>query len=149
VRAIDVTAYAVAIGLASVAALFSVKGMLHLFPGAPILIVAMASMMEAGKLLTAAWLASRWRVTPWLSRLVLVALVAGLAVINTAIESQRKARMVLASERNEAAGTLRRPRRQNALRWLLKGARPRPRRHRSGMSPRSLALPIKRRQSDG
>ena len=44
----------------------------------------MASMMEAGKLVTAGWLARCWRVTAWTWRLTLVALVAGLAVINAA-----------------------------------------------------------------
>src|SRR5260370_6795213 len=82
--AIDVVAYATAIGLASVAALFSIKGMVQLFPGAPLLIIAMASMMEAGKLVTAGWLARRWRATVWFWRYILVALVAGLAVINAA-----------------------------------------------------------------
>jgi hypothetical protein len=82
--AIDVVAYATAIGLASVAALFSIKGMVQLFPGAPLLIIAMASMMEASKLVTAGWLARRWRATIWLWRLVLVVLVAGLALINAA-----------------------------------------------------------------
>jgi hypothetical protein len=40
--------------------------------------------MESAKLVTAGWLARRWRVTSWIWRLVLVALVAGLAVINAA-----------------------------------------------------------------
>jgi hypothetical protein len=82
--AIDVVAYTTAIGLASVAALFSIKGMVQLFPGAPLLIIAMASMMEASKLVTAGWLARRWRATMWFWRLILVALVAGLALINAA-----------------------------------------------------------------
>jgi len=82
--AIDVVAYATAIGLASVAALFSIKGMVQLFPGAPLLIIAMASMMEASKLVTAGWLARRWRAIVWFLRYILVALVFGLAVINAA-----------------------------------------------------------------
>jgi hypothetical protein len=80
----DFAAYTTAIGLASVAALFSIQGMVQLFPGAPLLIIAMASMMEAGKLVTAGWLARRWRATAWFWRYILVALVAGLAVINAA-----------------------------------------------------------------
>jgi hypothetical protein len=79
---IDVAAYTAAIGLASVAAIISIKGMVQLFPGTPLLIIAMASMMEASKLVTAGWLAHRWRVTAWVWRLTLVALVTGLAVIN-------------------------------------------------------------------
>src|SRR5258706_2776075 len=80
----DFAAYPTAIGLAWVAALFSIQGMVQLFPGAPLLIIAMASMMEAGKLVTAGWLARRWRATAWFWRYILVALVAGLAVINAA-----------------------------------------------------------------
>ncbi len=79
---IDALAYTAAIGLASVAALFSIKGMVQLFPGTPVLIVGMAITMETAKLVTAGWLASRWRVTAWIWRLTLVALVTGLAVIN-------------------------------------------------------------------
>jgi hypothetical protein len=78
----DVTAYLAAIGLALVAALFSIRGMVTLFPGAPVLIIAMASMMEASKLIAAGWLARRWRGTAWVWRLILVVLIAGLAVIN-------------------------------------------------------------------
>jgi hypothetical protein len=80
--AVDAFAYTAAIGLASVAALFSIKGMVQLFPGTPLLIIAMATMMESAKLVTAGWLASRWRTTAWIWRLTLVALIAGLAVIN-------------------------------------------------------------------
>jgi hypothetical protein len=56
--------------------------MVQLFPGTPVLVIAMASMMEASKLVTAGWLASRWRTAAWIWRLTLVALIAGLAVIN-------------------------------------------------------------------
>jgi hypothetical protein len=44
----------------------------------------MAWTMESAKLATAGWRARRWRATAWIWRLVLVALVAGLAVINAA-----------------------------------------------------------------
>jgi len=81
---VDVAAYMAAIGLASVAALFSIRGMVTLFPGAPMLIIAMASMMEASKLVAAGWLARRWHGTAWIWRLVLVVLVTGLALINAA-----------------------------------------------------------------
>ena len=40
--------------------------------------------MESAKLVTAGWLARRWRVTAWVWRIALVVLVAGLAVINAA-----------------------------------------------------------------
>lgn len=168
----DAFAYTTAVGLAGVAAVFSIRGMVVLFPGAPITIVAMAATMEAAKLVTAGWLAAQWSVTPRLWRGVLAILVGGLALINatgvfsqlaaahvgervasaaeiqdavlaakievaadkvtgldrrlgqidtavegaakrgrtdtalSAMEGQRKARAMLASERTEAAGTL-------------------------------------------
>ena len=78
----DVAAYLAALALARAAAWFSVRGMVVLFPGSPLSVVGMSCAMEAAKLVTAGWLARRWRATAWLWRLVLVALVAGLAVIN-------------------------------------------------------------------
>jgi hypothetical protein len=81
---IDVLAYIVAVGLTTVAALFSVKGMVTLFPGSPVLIIAMSSTMEGGKLIGTGWLASRWRETPWIWRIVVMVLIAGLALINAA-----------------------------------------------------------------
>jgi hypothetical protein len=79
---IDVAAYMAAIALASVAALFSVKGMVQLFPGTPMLIICMAVAMEGSKLVAAGWLARRWRMTAWAWRLTLVVLIFGLATIN-------------------------------------------------------------------
>jgi hypothetical protein len=79
---IDVAAYAAAIALAGCAGFFSIKGMVVLFPGSPSAVVGMAGAMEAAKLVTAGWLAARWHVTAWAWRLTLVALIAGLAVIN-------------------------------------------------------------------
>jgi hypothetical protein len=80
----DVTAYVAAIALAGAAAWFSIRGMAVLFPGAPMSVVGMAIAMEGAKLVTAGWLARRWRVTAGVWRLVLVVLVAGLAIINAA-----------------------------------------------------------------
>jgi hypothetical protein len=82
--AVDVTAYVAAVALAGAAAWFSIRGMVVLFPGAPISVVGMAAAMESAKLVTAGWLARRWRKTPFTWRAVLAALVAGLAVINAA-----------------------------------------------------------------
>jgi hypothetical protein len=79
---IDGIAYVAAIALASVAAWFSIRGMVVLFPGAPLSVVVMAVAMETAKLVTTGWLASRWRATAWIWRFVLVGLVAGLVVIN-------------------------------------------------------------------
>jgi hypothetical protein len=78
----DVMAYAAAIVLAGAAAWFSIRGMIVLFPGAPLSVVGMAITMEGAKLVTAGWLARRWRETAWVWRGVLIALVAGLAIIN-------------------------------------------------------------------
>jgi hypothetical protein len=68
---IDVAAYTAAVGLAVVAAFFSIRGMVVLFPGAPLLIIAMATMMEASKLVAVGWLARRWCSTAWAWRLTL------------------------------------------------------------------------------
>jgi hypothetical protein len=78
----DAAAYIAAIALAGAAAWFSIRGMVVLFPGAPLSVITMACAMETAKLVTAGWLARRWRDTARIWRNVLVALVAGLAVIN-------------------------------------------------------------------
>jgi hypothetical protein len=80
----DVLPYLAAVALAGAAAWFSIRGMVVLFPGSPLSVIAMASAMEAAKLVTAGWLARRWSATAWVWRLVLAVLVAGLAVINAA-----------------------------------------------------------------
>jgi uncharacterized coiled-coil protein SlyX len=82
--AADVVAYMAAIALAGAAAWFSVRGMVVLFPGSPNSVIAMAVAMEAAKLITAGWLARRWRATALIWRAALVAFVFGLAVINAA-----------------------------------------------------------------
>jgi hypothetical protein len=81
---VNVLAYAVAVSLAGIAAYFSIRGMIVLFPGAPAAIVVMGVAMEAAKLVTVAFLAHQWRLLGGLSRAVLVTLVAGLAAINAA-----------------------------------------------------------------
>jgi hypothetical protein len=50
---LDGAAYLAAVGLAAVTAWFSIRGMVVLFPGAPLSAVAMAVAMEAAKLVTA------------------------------------------------------------------------------------------------
>jgi hypothetical protein len=57
---VDMAAY-VAAGVAGV---FSIRGMVVLFPGAPLTIVTMAIAMESAKLATAGWLAARRRSPP-------------------------------------------------------------------------------------
>ena len=73
-----------ALALATVAAYFSVAGMAEIFPGDPVAVMVLAATMEAGKLVIAGWLAAHWRRTNWKMRTVMVALVAGLALINAA-----------------------------------------------------------------
>ncbi|MEH2625194.1 hypothetical protein V1292_003249 [Bradyrhizobium sp. AZCC 1719] len=77
-------AIAAALALATVAAYFSVAGMAEIFPGDPVAVMVLAATMEAGKLVIAGWLAAHWRRTNWKMRFVMVALVAGLALINAA-----------------------------------------------------------------
>ncbi|OCK54480.1 hypothetical protein [Bradyrhizobium sp. LMTR 3] len=77
-------AIAAALALATVAAYFSVAGMAEIFPGDPVAVMVLAATMEVGKLVIAGWLAAHWRRTNWKMRSVMVALVAGLALINAA-----------------------------------------------------------------
>jgi hypothetical protein len=83
-RASVAVALVAALALATVAAYFSVTGMAEIFPGAPVAVVVLAATMEAGKLVVAGWLAAHWRRVGWKMRSVMVALVAGLALINAA-----------------------------------------------------------------
>jgi hypothetical protein len=83
-RASRAFALIAALALAAVAAYFSVAGMAEIFPGDPVAVMVLAGTMEAGKLVIAGWLAAHWRRTSWKLRTVLVALVAGLALINAA-----------------------------------------------------------------
>jgi hypothetical protein len=109
---VDVAAYTAAIALAGCAAFFSIKGMVVLFPGASAAVIGMAGAMEAAKLVTAGWLAARCRVTPWVARLTLVTLIAGLAVINaTGVYAQ----LVAAHVGHQAATR----RRRGDRRWNL------------------------------
>src|SRR5439155_23644214 len=83
-RASRAFALVAALALATVAAYFSVAGMAEIFPGDPVAVMVLAATMEAGKLVIAGWLAAHWRRTNWKMRFVMVALVAGLALINAA-----------------------------------------------------------------
>jgi len=69
-------------GTDGVAAYFSVSGMTEIFRGAPVAVMALAGTMEIGKLALAGWLSAHWRMSGWMLRLALVALVVGLALIN-------------------------------------------------------------------
>ena len=83
-RASSAFALVAALALATVAAYFSVTGMAEIFPGAPVAVMVLAATMEAGKLVIAGWLAAHWRPVGWKMRSVMVALIAGLALINAA-----------------------------------------------------------------
>jgi hypothetical protein len=72
----------VALVLATIAAYFSVTGMSKIFPGSESAIIVMASTMEGGKLIGAAWLSRYWREMSWLLRGVLTMLVVVLATTN-------------------------------------------------------------------
>jgi len=105
---IDIAAYMAAIALAGAAAWFSIRGLAVLFPGSPVSVIGMAVAMEGAKLITAGWLARRWRATAWFWRLILVALVAGLAVINaTGVYAQLVAAHV--GERGAATSAIETP----------------------------------------
>jgi hypothetical protein len=77
-------ALAAAVALAGVGAFFAITGMVEVFPGAPVAVMALAGSMEVGKLIIAGWLASHWSVAGRKLRTVLVALLTGLALINAA-----------------------------------------------------------------
>jgi hypothetical protein len=83
-RPIAFAVYASAVALATIAAYFSIRGMVVLFPGAPTAVIVMAGAMEAAKLVAVAWLARNWCHTGHVARTVLVVLVTGLAIINGA-----------------------------------------------------------------
>jgi hypothetical protein len=78
----NAVALVAAVALAVVAAFFSIGGMIEVFPGAPVAVMAFAASMEAAKLVIAGWLAANWSVARWKLRTVLVALLIGLALIN-------------------------------------------------------------------
>jgi hypothetical protein len=80
----NAVALAAAVALAGVAAFFSITGMVEVFPGAPVAVMALAASMEVGKLIIAGWLAANWVIAGRKVRTVLVVLLAGLALINAA-----------------------------------------------------------------
>jgi hypothetical protein len=64
-------ALVVALALACVSAAFSIDGLTAIFAGAFWPIIIMGAVLEAGKLVAAAWLTERWTSAPSLLRLVL------------------------------------------------------------------------------
>jgi len=72
----------VALALAGVSAAFSIDGLTAIFAGAFWPVVIMGAVLEAGKLVAAAWLTEHWNLAPSLLRLVLVAMIAVLMGLN-------------------------------------------------------------------
>jgi hypothetical protein len=72
----------VALALAGVSATFSIDGLTAIFAGAFWPVVIMGAVLEAGKLVAAAWLTEHWNSAPSLLRLVLVAMIGVLMGLN-------------------------------------------------------------------
>ena len=79
---VRLAAFIVALALAGVSAAFSIDGLTAIFAGAFWPVVIMGAVLEAGKLVAAAWLTEHWNSAPSLLRLVLVAMVGVLMGLN-------------------------------------------------------------------
>jgi hypothetical protein len=80
--AVKLAALIVALALASVSAAFSIDGLTAIFAGAFWPVIIMGATLEAGKLVAAAWLTENWFSTPYLLRLILVAMIGLLMSLN-------------------------------------------------------------------
>jgi len=69
---VSAAALAVAIALGSVSAFFGITGMTAIFAATAVPVMVMVGVLETSKLVTAAWLARRWRAAPLLLRVPLV-----------------------------------------------------------------------------
>jgi hypothetical protein len=79
-------AFAVGLALASVSGFFGITGMTAIFAAAAVPVMVMVGVLEAAKLVTAAWLARQWRLSPLLLRLpltVMVLLLMALTAVGT------------------------------------------------------------------
>jgi hypothetical protein len=79
---VKLAAFIVALALACVSAAFSIDGLTAIFAGAFWPIITMGAVLEAGKLVAAAWLTEYWSSAPPLLRLVLVAMIGVLMSLN-------------------------------------------------------------------
>jgi hypothetical protein len=79
--AVAFAALVVAFALASIEAFLGTVGMTAIFPGAAVPVMAMTGVLEAAKLVTAAWLARHWRVAPLALRAPLTGMVVALMVL--------------------------------------------------------------------
>ena len=72
---VKLAAFIVALALACVSAAFSIDGLTAIFAGAFWPIIIMGAVLEAGKLVAAAWLTEHWTSAPSLLRFVLVLMI--------------------------------------------------------------------------
>jgi len=79
---VRLAAFIVALALAAVSATFSIDGLTAIFAGAFWPVVIMGAVLEAGKLVAAAWLTEHWNSAPSLLRLVLVSMIGVLMGLN-------------------------------------------------------------------
>jgi len=79
---VRLAAFIVALALACVSATFSVDGLTAIFAGAFWPVIIMGAVLEAGKLVAAAWLTEHWNSAPALLRLVLIAMIGVLMGLN-------------------------------------------------------------------
>jgi hypothetical protein len=75
-------AFVVALVLGCVSAAFSIDGLTTIFAGAFWPVIIMGAALEAGKLVGAAWLTENWYSSPFLLRLLLVAMIGILMSLN-------------------------------------------------------------------
>jgi hypothetical protein len=81
-KPVTIAALIAALALACVSAAFSIDGLTAIFVGAFWPVVTMGVALEAGKLVATAWLTEHWRMAPRPLRLVLLAMIATLMVLN-------------------------------------------------------------------
>jgi hypothetical protein len=79
---VKLAAFIVALALACVSAAFSIDGLTAIFAGAFWPIIIMGAVLEAGKLVAAAWLTEHWTSAPSLLRFVLVLMIGLLMGLN-------------------------------------------------------------------
>ncbi|WP_246741640.1 hypothetical protein [Bradyrhizobium aeschynomenes] len=79
---VNLASLIVALAMASVSAAFSIDGLTAIFAGAFLLVIMMGAVLEAGKLVAAAWLTEHWNSAPLLLRYVLVLMIGALMGLN-------------------------------------------------------------------
>jgi hypothetical protein len=78
---VTVAAFGAALALAGVSAFFGVAGMTAIFAASPVPVMVMTGILEASKLVTAAWLARYWHDSPLALRAPLTGVVVALMVL--------------------------------------------------------------------